>query len=149
MQPHCFHPSILRECDIRGIFGETLSPADATALGGALVALTRHIQLTTRPRIAVARDGRLSSPILERYLLAAIEAAGGDPLSLGCGPSPMLYFAAHYLPVDAAIMVTGSHNPKSHNGFKMMIGHDMVHGAMIEQLAALATASPATPAACG
>jgi len=149
VQPHCFHPSILRECDIRGIFGETLSPADAMALGGALVALTRHIQLTTRPRIAVARDGRLSSPILARYLLAAIQAAGGEPLSLGCGPSPMLYFAAHHLPVDAAIMVTGSHNPKSHNGFKMMIGHDMVHGAMIDLLAALVSASTATPVTSG
>ncbi|HVI87907.1 MAG TPA: phosphomannomutase/phosphoglucomutase [Dongiaceae bacterium] len=145
-QPHCFHSSILRECDIRGIFGETLSPADATALGGALVALTRRMRLTTRPRIAVARDGRLSSPILERYLLAAIDAAGGEPVSLGCGPSPMLYFAAHHLPVDAAIMVTGSHNPKSHNGFKMMIGHDMVHGTMIDQLAALAMMPATIPA---
>jgi phosphomannomutase len=141
LQPHRFHPSILRECDIRGVYGETLTLADAGALGGALVRFTRDRRSAPRPRIAVARDGRLSSPLIEQHLMAAILAADGDVVSLGCGPSPLLYFAAHHLPVDAAVIVTGSHNPKSHNGFKMMVGHRMVHGAEIHELAALAVAA--------
>ncbi|HVJ42066.1 MAG TPA: phosphomannomutase/phosphoglucomutase [Dongiaceae bacterium] len=145
-QPHRFHPSILRECDIRGIVGETLGTADATAVGGALVRLARRIRGRANPYIAVARDGRLSSPELEARVIAGIEASGGHVLCLGCGPSPLLYFAAHTLPLDGAVIVTGSHNPKEHNGFKMMIGTEMVHGTMLGQLAALAETGSTTPA---
>ena len=143
-RPHHFQPSILREYDIRGIVGETLAAADATALGAAFVALTRRRCGAPHPRIAVARDGRLSSPDLERHLAAAIEAAGGVAVRLGCGPSPLLYFAAHTLDVDAGIIVTGSHNTKHHNGFKMMIGGASVFGAAIQELAALAAAPDMT-----
>ena len=134
-RPHRFHPSILREYDIRGIVGETLTSADATALGQAFTALTRERRQKARPRIAVARDGRLSSPQLEAALIAAIETAGGIAVCLGCGPSPLLYFAVHTLDVDAGIIVTGSHNPAPHNGFKMMIGGASVFGADIQNLA--------------
>ncbi|HVJ31556.1 MAG TPA: phosphomannomutase/phosphoglucomutase [Terriglobia bacterium] len=138
LQPHRFHPSILRECDIRGVVGETLSAADAAAAGSALVKLARRIRACAQPYIAVARDSRLSSPELEAQVIAGIEAQGGRVLCLGCGPAPLLYFATHSLPIDAAIIVTASHNPKSHNGFKMLVGTEMVHGALLKQLAALA-----------
>jgi phosphomannomutase len=137
-RPHRFQPSILREYDIRGIVGETLDLADATALGHAFVALTRRHCDKPHPRIAVARDGRLSSPELEAHLAAAIEAAGGIAVRIGCGPSPMLYFSTYILGVDAGIMVTGSHNPRQHNGFKMMIGGASVYGNAIQDLANLA-----------
>lgn len=147
LRPHRFHPSILRECDIRGIVGETLNAADAAAAGSALVKLARRSRARATPYIAVARDSRLSSPDFEAQVIAGIEAQGGRVLCLGCGPSPLLYFAAHSLPIDAAIIVTASHNPKNHNGFKMLVGTETVHGVLLAQLAALAESGGSTPAA--
>jgi phosphomannomutase len=137
---HRFHPTILREYDIRGIVGETLSAADAEALGRAFAAMTAAKSGKAAPNIAVGRDGRLSAPELEAALVAGIRAAGGNAVRIGEGPTPMLYYAAFELPVEAAIMVTGSHNPPSHNGFKMTIGGKPVYGAMIGELARLAAA---------
>jgi phosphomannomutase len=135
---HRFHPSILREYDIRGIIGETLGTADAEALGRAFAAMTSGRSGQVAPRIAVGRDGRLSAPALEAALVKGIRAAGATAIRIGTGPSPLLYYAAFELPVEAGIMVTGSHNPPSHNGFKMTIGNKPVYGTMIRDLAALA-----------
>jgi phosphomannomutase len=131
---HQFHPSILREYDIRGIVGETLSAADARALGQAFAAMTAAKSGKEAPRIAVGRDGRLSSPELEAALVAGIRATGATAVRIGQGPTPMLYYAAFELPVEAGIMVTGSHNPPTHNGFKMTIGGKPVYGDMIREL---------------
>jgi phosphomannomutase len=135
---HHFHPTILREYDIRGVVGETLSAADAEAVGRAFAAMTATKTGKAAPRIAVGRDGRLSAPELEAALVAGIRAAGATAVRIGQGPTPMLYYAAFELPVEAGIMVTGSHNPPAHNGFKMTIGRKPVYGAMIQDLARLA-----------
>ena len=124
------HASILREYDIRGIVGETLSAADAEAIGKAFATMTARMKNKTAPRIAVGRDGRMSSPELEAALVAGIKSTGASAVRIGTGPTPMLYFAAAELPVDAGIMVTGSHNPPTHNGFKMTIGGKPVYGDM-------------------
>jgi len=140
---HAFHPTILREYDIRGIVGETLSAADAKALGRAFAAMTAAKSGKAAPRIAVGRDGRLSSPELEAALVAGIRAAGATAVRIGQGPTPMLYYAAFELPVEAGIMVTGSHNPPTHNGFKMTIGGKPVYGDMIRELGRSAAAGGA------
>ena len=59
---HRFDPTILREYDIRGVVGQTLSAADARAIGRAF-ALT--LQAAGGRRVAVGYDGRLTSPELE------------------------------------------------------------------------------------
>jgi phosphomannomutase len=141
---HQFHPSILREYDIRGIVGETLSAADARALGQAFAAMTAAKSGKEAPRIAVGRDGRLSSPELEAALVAGIRATGATAVRIGQGPTPMLYYAAFELPVEAGIMVTGSHNPPTHNGFKMTIGGKPVYGDMIRELGRSAQAGSPT-----
>ncbi|HVO02619.1 MAG TPA: phosphomannomutase/phosphoglucomutase [Candidatus Cybelea sp.] len=137
-QGHPFHPTILREYDIRGIVGETLSAADAKALGRAFATFAGRQRGKAAPRIAVGRDGRLSSPELEAALTAGIRATGATAVRIGVGPTPMLYFAAAELPVDAGIMVTGSHNPPTHNGFKMTVGGKPVYGGMIREIGRLA-----------
>lgn len=115
--PHAFHPSILRAYDVRGIVGETLSPADAYALGRAL----GTIAVEAGGRLAcVGRDGRLSSPDMEAQVVAGLADCGLEVVRVGLGPTPMLYLAQKLLGADAAIMVTGSHNPPNHNGFKIM-----------------------------
>ncbi|HWA46868.1 MAG TPA: phosphomannomutase/phosphoglucomutase [Dongiaceae bacterium] len=140
MTGHNFHRSILREYDIRGIVGETLFEADAEWIGRAYgTVLTRKLGRT--PIIALGRDGRLSSPQMAAALLRGLTSTGAKVLDVGCGPTPMAYFAVYHLETDGGIMVTGSHNPPTHNGFKMMIGRKPFYGAAIQQLATLAASN--------
>jgi phosphomannomutase len=133
---HAFHPTILREYDIRGIVGETLSADDARALGRAFATLvTRR---GAGRRICVGRDGRLSSPELEAALVAGLAAGGMEVIRIGLGPTPMLYFSVFELDADGGIMVTGSHNPPDHNGFKMMMGRASFFGAGIAEIGRVA-----------
>jgi phosphomannomutase len=91
-------------------------------------------------RVAVGYDGRLSSPEMEAALVDGLSAAGLDVLRIGLGPTPMLYFAAYTLEVDGGIMVTGSHNPPDHNGFKMTVARASFFGADIQRLGEIAAA---------
>lgn len=139
---HSFHPDILREYDVRGIVGETLFPADARALGAAFGALVGREGGST---VCVGWDGRHSSPGLRDALVDGLTASGRRVLSVGCGPTPMLNFAVHDRSADAGVMVTGSHNPGNHNGFKMSFGPGCgagrpVYGDEIRQLGRAAAA---------
>ncbi len=137
MTGHRFDPTILREYDIRGIVGETLHDTDARALGRAYA----KILIDSGGRsVAVGRDGRLSSPALEAALVEGLTMSGVDVARVGLGPTPMLYFAGHTLGVDGALMVTGSHNPASHNGFKLMLGKKSMYGDDIKRLGIIAAA---------
>jgi phosphomannomutase len=132
---HQFHPTILREYDVRGIVGDTLFAADAAALGRAFATLVRGAGGT---RLCVGMDGRLSSPELAEALIEGLCAGGVDVQWIGRGPTPMLYFAVHHLDADGGIQVTGSHNPPAHNGFKMMLGKRSFFGAQIQELGRIA-----------
>ena len=128
---HTLDPTILREYDIRGVVNVTLSAQDVTAIGRAFATLVIEAGGT---RVAVGYDGRLSSPDLEAAMVAGLRAAGVDVLCVGCGPSPMLYFAGATEGVDASVMITGSHNPPEYNGIKMSIGGNSFYGADIQRL---------------
>jgi phosphomannomutase len=143
---HKFNVSSLREYDIRGIVGETLLEADAFAIGrtfGSIVADNGG------KRVAVGRDGRLSSPTLEAKLIEGLVASGMDVVSIGLGPTPMLYFAAFTENTDGAVMVTGSHNPSNYNGFKMMLGKKPFFGPAILDLGARSAIGNVVPEAKG
>ena len=142
---HRFEPTCLREYDIRGIVGRSLHAADAFAIGrtfGSIVAGSAGEDPAAEGRrtVAVGYDGRLSSPELEAALVDGLKASGIEVLRVGCGPTPMLYYAATTLRTDGCIMVTGSHNPPSYNGFKMMLGGKPFFGAQIQRLGRLAAA---------
>jgi phosphomannomutase len=132
---HVFHPTILREYDIRGIVGETLFAADARALGRAYATILRE---SGGQRVCVGMDGRLSSPELAQALIVGLRQGGLEVLRIGLGPTPMLYFAVHHLDADGGIQVTGSHNPPSHNGFKMMLGKKPLFGPVIQRIGRIA-----------
>ena len=134
MAGHTMHPSILREYDIRGIVGETLFPQDAEAIGRAFGTIVRR---QGGKKIAVGYDGRLSSPDLVAAVIRGMIASGIDVAAIGLGPTPMLYFAVHQLDTDGGLQITGSHNPPSHNGFKMMLGKHSFFGAGIRDLGRL------------
>jgi len=132
---HRFDPTILREYDIRGVVGKTLSSADARAIGRAY-ALT--LAEAGGHRVAVGYDGRLTSPELEAALVDGLAVEGADVVRIGRGPTPMLYYAAATLGVDGGIMVTGSHNPPDQNGFKFVFQGKPFYGAAIQQLGEIA-----------
>jgi phosphomannomutase len=128
---HQFNRTILREYDVRGIVGQTLNPEDAYALGRSYAALATS---EGAKRVAVGRDGRTHSPVLEAALVDGLTQGGLDVLRIGMGPSPMLYFAVSTLEVDGGIQVTGSHNPADYNGFKMLLNGRSVFGTEIQDL---------------
>jgi phosphomannomutase len=134
---HAFHPTMLREYDIRGVVGDTLSATDAYAIGRSFATL---IARAGGRRIAVGYDGRLSSPMLADALIEGINAAGVDALNVGLGPTPMLYYAASTEEVDGGIQITGSHNPPDYNGFKMVFQGRPFYGADIAGIGAMAAA---------
>ncbi len=134
---HDFHPTTLREYDIRGVIGETLGEADARAIGRGFGTRVRR---AGGRKVSVGYDGRLSSPALEAALVEGLRASGCDVVRVGLGPTPMLYWSVHELNADGGVMITGSHNPPNHNGFKMMLGHGPFYGADIKGIGEMAAA---------
>ena len=139
MEPfsHSFDPTSLREYDIRGVVGKTLHPADAYAIGRVFGSVVAGNGGRT---VAVGYDGRLSSPHLEPELVRGLTDSGIEVLRIGCGPTPMLYYAATTLKADGGVMVTGSHNPADYNGFKMVLANKPFYGRQIQDLGARAAA---------
>ena len=134
---HDFHPSLLREYDMRGIVGKTLGKEDAYALGRSFGTIVRR---GGGSAVALGYDGRLSSPMLESAVADGLTASGINVLRIGIGPTPMLYYAEATLEVDGGIQITGSHNPADHNGFKLVLAHEAFFGPDIAQLGAMAAA---------
>ncbi|MEZ5687276.1 MAG: phosphomannomutase/phosphoglucomutase [Caenibius sp.] len=135
---HQFHPTVLREYDIRGIIGETLGPDDARAIGRGFATLLRA---AGGSKVAVGYDGRVSSPMLEHALIEGLNASGCDVVRVGMGPTPMLYYAeASAEDVDGGIQITGSHNPANYNGFKMVFQGRPFFGADILEIGKIAAA---------
>ena len=123
-------PAIFKAYDIRGIVPSTLNEEVAEALGRAFgAAALREGQGT----VAVGRDGRLSGPALAAALVRGLTSSGVDVIDIGMATTPMLYFAASTL-CESGIQVTGSHNPRDHNGFKMVLGGRAIYGDEIQQL---------------
>ena len=143
---HDFHPTTLREYDIRGIVGDTLHDADAFAIGRSFGAIVARAGGSL---VAVGYDGRLSSPALEKALVAGLKASGAEVVRIGCGPTPMLYYAATVLKAAGAVMLTGSHNPPNYNGFKMMLAGKPFFGAQITDLGRMAAAGDVVAEAVG
>lgn len=133
---YTFDPTVLREYDIRGIIGETLSIDDAHAIGRGFGTLLAR---DGGKKVAVGYDGRVSSPMLERGLIDGLNASGIDVVRVGMGPTPMLYYAESSMEdVDGGIQITGSHNPANYNGFKMVFKGRPFFGADIQRIGTMA-----------
>jgi phosphomannomutase len=132
---HSLDPTILREYDIRGVVGETLSRDDALAIGRAFGTCVVD---AGGDRVALGYDGRLTSPELAEAVQAGLVACGLSVKRINMGPTPMLSFAIRHLDTGSGIMVTGSHNPPEYNGFKMTLAGKPFFGAAIQQLGAIA-----------
>jgi phosphomannomutase len=120
--------------DIRGIVGKTIDEAFAEHLGRAFGSAAR---VAGEKAVAVGRDGRLSGPSLVAALIKGLVSAGLDVVDLGAVTTPMLYYVAATRGkhgCNSGIQVTGSHNPKDYNGFKMVLAGRAIYGEEIQAL---------------
>ncbi|MDZ4160299.1 MAG: phosphomannomutase/phosphoglucomutase [Burkholderiales bacterium] len=122
--------AVFKAYDIRGVVPTALNEDFAVALGKAFGTAARAAGETT---VAVGRDGRLSGPALSQGLMQGLAAAGIQVIDVGMVTTPMLYYAANTL-CRSGIQVTGSHNPKDYNGFKMVLAGRAIYGEDIQNL---------------
>ena len=122
--------SIFKAYDIRGVVPSTINEDLAFGLGKAFGS---RALAEGEKTVAVGRDGRLSGPALAVALVRGLAASGINVLDVGMVTTPMLYFAASTL-ATSGIQVTGSHNPKDYNGFKMVLAGRAIYGEEIQGL---------------
>jgi len=125
------NPNIFREYDIRGIVDKDLDAGVVETLGRAMGTYFRREGKRT---VSVGRDCRLSSPGFVTALARGLQATGCRVVDLGIIPTPLLYFSIFYKNYEAGVMITGSHNPPDHNGFKLMSGQDTLYGPAIQEI---------------
>jgi len=127
-------PTVFKAYDIRGVVGRNIDEAFAEHLGRAFGS---EALAAGERAVAVGRDGRVSGPGLAKALIRGLKSTGLDVVDIGMVTTPMLYYvaatrAAHGC--SSGIMVTGSHNPKDYNGFKMVMAGRAIYGADIQKL---------------
>jgi phosphomannomutase/phosphoglucomutase len=125
------NPKIFREYDIRGIVDKDLTPEFVEFLGRGIGTYFRQ---HGKKRVALGRDARLSSPAYAGALTRGLLSTGCSVVDIGLVPTPLLYFAVFYKKNEAAVMITGSHNPPEYNGFKMMVGEETLYGQTIQEI---------------
>jgi phosphomannomutase/phosphoglucomutase len=123
--------SIFKAYDIRGVVDKTLTTDVVKLIGNAIGSETLQ---RGRDTVVVGRDGRLSGPMLSEALIEGITETGCNVKDIGCVPTPVLYFATHYLDTQSGVVVTGSHNPPDYNGLKIVIDGETLSGESIQQL---------------
>ena len=132
---HVFSPTILREYDIRGLVDQDLTEADVEATGRAFGTMVRRAGGTS---VALGYDGRESSPRFAEKMAKGLAACGLRVINVGMGPTPLVYFASVHLKADAAVVITGSHNPPEYNGIKMVLKGASLYGDSIQNIGRLA-----------
>lgn len=123
--------SIFRAYDIRGVVGEGLTPDIAYHIGRAF---GTEAWACGEQAVVVGRDGRTASASLAEGVIKGLRESGRDVIDIGAVPTPVVYFATHYLNARSAVMVTGSHNPATHNGFKLVLQGEALAAQGIQQI---------------
>ena len=127
-------PSSFKAYDIRGVVGKSIDADFAEQLGRAFGS---EAVLAGEKAVAVGRDGRLSGSRLSAALIRGLASTDLDVVDIGAVTTPMLYYVAATRGqngCNSGIMVTGSHNPKDYNGFKMVLAGRAIHGDAIQAL---------------
>ena len=127
--------NIFREYDIRGIVGEHLTADTVAVLGRAI---GTFFSQNKAKRIAIGYDARVSSPEFCKLLTDGFNASGCDVVLIGMVPTPVLYHTVYTKNVDGGVMITGSHNPPDHNGFKICLGKATLFGSQIQEVKEIA-----------
>ncbi len=122
---------ILRAYDIRGIVNEDLTDEVVTDIGRAIAS---YMQERGKRNATIGRDCRLSSTHFRDLIVKGMTEGGLLVTDLGIVPTPLFYFSLFHLDTDGGVMVTGSHNPPEHNGFKIAFGKSTIFGPDIQLL---------------
>lgn len=122
---------IFREYDIRGVADRDLPHNVVSKLGRAIGS---YVKRKGGKTLTVGRDCRISSDRIRQSLIDALLSTGVNVIDIGLVPTPLLYFSVFELNSDGGIMITGSHNPPEHNGFKICVGKTTIHGEEIQYL---------------
>ena len=123
--------SIFREYDIRGIVPSQINERSIKLICHAIAQKCNDENIH---ELALGRDGRLSGETILNLLSKELQSNGIDVVNIGIVTSPLLYFAAKKMPSKSGIMITGSHNPKNYNGFKIVINDISISGLEILSL---------------
>ena len=123
--------NIFREYDIRGTVGDQLSDETVATLGHAIGTFFAQ---NGAKRIAIGYDARKSSPGFCDLLTNGFNESGCDVVLVGMVPTPVLYHTVFTKNVDGGVMITGSHNPPDHNGFKICLGKSTLFGSQIQEI---------------
>lgn len=137
-------PNIFREYDIRGVVGRQLTDETVAVIGRAI---GTYLRAGGAKRIAIGYDARESSPGFCGILTDSLHAIGCDSVQIGMVPTPVLYHTLFTKDVDGGVMITGSHNPPDHNGFKICLGTASLFGDQIREIRDIALSEP--PASAG
>ncbi len=133
--------NIFREYDIRGIVGSDLTDETVGVLGRAIGTFFKQ---NGARRIAVGFDARKSSPRFRDLLVKGFNETGCDAVLIGRVPTPVLYHTVFTKTVDGGVMITGSHNPPDHNGFKICLGSQTLFGSQIQEIKEIALSADYT-----
>ena len=133
---HIFNRQILKQYDIRGVVDKEMNEVDAYFVGKSYATLL----LRDKKKIScvVGYDGRHTSKLYAQKLIDGMLECGVDVINIGLCPTPMVYFAIHFLKVGAGMIITASHNPPEYNGFKMLTNEDPIFGDDIQKLGTIA-----------
>jgi len=122
---------IFRAYDIRGEVDKDLTPEVVHQLG---LGIGTYLKERGKKLLSVGRDNRLSSESFSKALIKGLIETGAEVIDLGVVTTPLFYFSLHYLNLDGGVMVTGSHNPPSFNGFKICEGKKAIYGEKIQEV---------------
>lgn len=125
------NPEIYREYDIRAVVGEDIKEDEFVTMGRGFGTYFKGLG---KNRIVLARDCRLSSPMIREEVMEGLISTGCDVLDGGICPTPTFYFGVRHLKADGGLMITASHNPPHYNGFKICRGYDTIYGEEIQRV---------------
>ena len=129
--PSNFPAHIFRAYDIRGDASTELTEDLMASIGLALGTIAGEMG---EQSLLVGCDGRNSSPALKSALVRSLMESGRDVIDIGLVPTPVLYFATRHLSCRSGLMITGSHNPKTDNGLKIVLNQQTIHAGGIEEV---------------
>lgn len=129
--PSNFPAHIFRAYDIRGDASTELTEELMAGLGLAIGTIAGEMG---EQALLVGCDGRNSSPALKSALVRSLMESGRDVIDIGLVPTPALYFATRHLSCRSGLMITGSHNPKTDNGLKIVLNQQTIHAGGIEEI---------------
>ena len=123
--------NIFRQYDIRGNVERELTDEVVTKIARAFAVYARRAGYR---QVLIGRDNRKSSPRFRELVVESLIASGCEVVDLGVVITPMFYFAARHLGLQAGLMITASHNPGEDNGFKILLGESTIYGEQIQEL---------------